>query len=140
MPIRFTCPRGHKMSAPDDKAGSMGKCPQCETIFEVPRPPKSYNGLDVLMAEEVIEFYCPNEHYLRAPAKLQGKRGQCPHCGEKFVVPSLEEEETDSHRTASLAESGEMVALGQIQEVQHQLPQEGQEEVEEIEEIEEVEV
>src|SRR5437870_4014874 len=103
MLIRFTCPRGHKMSAPDDKAGSMGKCPQCETMFEVPRPPKNYNGLDVLVADEVIEFYCPNEHYLRAPAKLQGKRGQCPHCGEKFMVPSSEEEPAASPPRASLA-------------------------------------
>jgi hypothetical protein len=135
--IRFTCPRGHKMSAPADKAGSMGKCPQCQTMFEVPKPPKDYNGLDVLRADEVIEFYCPNEHYLRAPAKLQGKRGQCPHCGEKFVVPSLEEE-AHGNPTATVAETGEMVALGQIQEIgQH--PHEAVEEVEEVEEVEVVE-
>ncbi len=125
------------MSAPADKAGGMGKCPQCQTMFEVPKPPKNYNGTDVLRAEEIIEFYCPNEHYLRAPAKLQGKRGQCPHCGEKFVVPSLEEE-VESHPAAAVAESGEMVALGQIQEIGRQPPP--QEEVEDVEEVEEVEV
>jgi hypothetical protein len=136
--IRFTCPQGHKMSAPAVKAGSMGKCPQCQTMFEVPKPPKDYNGLDVLRAEEIIEFYCPNEHYLRAPAKLQGKRGQCPHCGEKFVVPSLEEEAAAP--TAAVAESGEMVGLGQIQEIGQQPPQEEVEKIEEVEEVEEVEV
>jgi hypothetical protein len=117
MVIRFTCPLGHKISAPADKAGSNGKCPQCQTMFEVPRPPENYNGIDVLRADEIIEFYCPNEHYLRAPARLQGKRGQCPHCGEKFLVPSVDPAPGDPQPTASVAESGEMVAFGQIQEV-----------------------
>jgi len=77
------------MSAPTDKGGSTAKCPQCQTLFEVPVPPAAYNGKDVLKAEEIIEFYCPNEHYLRAPARLQGKPGQCPHCNERFTVPML---------------------------------------------------
>jgi hypothetical protein len=124
------------MSAPADKAGSLGKCPQCQTLFEVPKPPKSYNGTDVLPSEEIIEFYCPNEHYLRAPARLQGKRGQCPHCGERFVVPSLEEE-VPSHPTAAVADAGEMLVPGQIQAIgQPSAREEGQG----IDAVEEVEV
>jgi hypothetical protein len=139
MVIRFTCPRGHKMSAPTDKAGSTGKCPQCQTMFEVPKPPANYNGTDVLRAEEIIEFYCPNEHYLRSPARLQGKRGQCPHCGEKFVVPQIDGEPEGSQPTASVADSGEMVALGQIREASDpRSKQNGP--VEDIEQVEEVEV
>jgi predicted RNA-binding Zn-ribbon protein involved in translation (DUF1610 family) len=89
MLIRFTCPRGHKMSAPAERAGATGKCPECETLFEVPRPPADYDGKALLAAEEIVEFYCPNEHYLRSPARLQGKRGKCPQCGATFVVPSV---------------------------------------------------
>jgi hypothetical protein len=123
------------MSAPAEKAGSNGKCPQCQTMFEVPRPPADYNGTDVLRAEEIIEFYCPNEHYLRAPARLQGKRGQCPHCGERFIVPSVEPEGGDQP-TAAAAESGEMVAAGQIQEVGPKTAAGEGEQVEEIEVVE----
>jgi len=130
MIIRFFCPRGHKMGAPAEKAGSMGKCPQCETLLEVPTPPAGYNGVEVLQADEVLEFYCPNEHYLRSPARLQGKRGQCPHCGEKFVVPSLEEDSPEPQHTAAATESGEVEGVGQIEEVTEE-----QETIEEIETI-----
>jgi hypothetical protein len=38
-----------------------------------------------------IVFLCPQGHKLNAPSRLQGKPGKCPHCGEKFLVPVLEE-------------------------------------------------
>ena len=41
--------------------------------------------------EETIVFLCPNGHRLNGPAHLQGKPGQCPHCGEKFHIPDFEE-------------------------------------------------
>jgi hypothetical protein len=41
--------------------------------------------------EESIMFLCPSGHKLNAPKSLQGKPGKCPHCGEKFLVPVLEE-------------------------------------------------
>jgi rRNA maturation protein Nop10 len=47
-----------------------------------------------------IVFLCPNGHKLNAPSRLQGKPGKCPHCGEKFLVPVLEE-------SADVSESGE---------------------------------
>jgi len=48
---------------------------------------------------EMIVFLCPNGHRLNGPASLEGKPGQCPHCGVKFRVPSrddpIEEEEQE---------------------------------------------
>ena len=34
-----------------------------------------------------IRFRCPNGHKLHVKAFLAGKRGICPHCGEKFQIP-----------------------------------------------------
>jgi hypothetical protein len=42
-------------------------------------------------AKPPIVFLCPNGHKLNAPASLQGKPGKCPHCGERFLVPMLDE-------------------------------------------------
>lgn len=39
-----------------------------------------------------ISFLCPNGHKLNAPASLQGRVGQCPHCKAKFRIPTLVEE------------------------------------------------
>ncbi len=41
--------------------------------------------------EESIVFLCPNGHKLNAPRRMQGRAGQCPHCGAKFIIPNLEE-------------------------------------------------
>ena len=48
---------------------------------------------------ETIVFLCPNGHKLNAPMRLQGKPGKCPHCGDKFLVPLLDD-------VAQLSESG----------------------------------
>jgi hypothetical protein len=34
--IKFLCPSGHPLSAPDNLAGKKGKCPKCNTPFVVP--------------------------------------------------------------------------------------------------------
>ena len=34
-----------------------------------------------------IRFYCPNGHKLNVKEKLAGKRGVCPHCGVKLLIP-----------------------------------------------------
>src|SRR5687768_12612727 len=36
--IKFLCPSGHQLSAPENLAGKAGKCPKCNTPFVVPRP------------------------------------------------------------------------------------------------------
>ncbi len=40
---------------------------------------------------DLIVFLCPNGHRLNGPASLEGKAGQCPHCGVKFRVPSRDD-------------------------------------------------
>ena len=35
-----------------------------------------------------IRFLCPNGHKLNVKAFLAGQRGICPHCGERFLIPS----------------------------------------------------
>ena len=34
-----------------------------------------------------IRFYCPNGHKLNVKEKLAGKRGICPQCGVKLLIP-----------------------------------------------------
>lgn len=34
--IKFLCPNGHQLTAPDHLAGKSGKCPKCSTAFQVP--------------------------------------------------------------------------------------------------------
>jgi hypothetical protein len=36
-----------------------------------------------------IRFSCPNGHKLNVKEHLAGKRGVCPSCGAKFVIPSV---------------------------------------------------
>lgn len=95
MVIRFTCPNGHRLSSPDNTVGRSGKCPQCGEIFKVPaQSTVSGKGSDTKVPspnEEIIEFLCPNGHHLEGPARLAGRGGQCPHCGTRFQIPTLEE-------------------------------------------------
>ncbi len=34
-----------------------------------------------------IRFFCPNGHRLNVKSHLAGKRGYCPHCGVKLLIP-----------------------------------------------------
>lgn len=36
--IKFLCPNGHPLSAPENLAGKPGKCPKCNSPFVVPKP------------------------------------------------------------------------------------------------------
>jgi hypothetical protein len=38
-----------------------------------------------------IRFNCPNGHKLNVKEFLAGKRGVCPQCGAKFIIPTLAE-------------------------------------------------
>jgi hypothetical protein len=35
-----------------------------------------------------IRFLCPNGHKLNVKSFLAGRRGICPHCGERFYIPN----------------------------------------------------
>ena len=67
------------------------------------------------IAEEQIEFLCPNGHRLHGPASLQGKAGECPECGSRFRVPSYDEvpdvEEQQPEQQISITDSDDLVTL-----------------------------
>ncbi|MEX1224428.1 MAG: hypothetical protein WEA31_07760, partial [Pirellulales bacterium] len=44
--IHLKCPRGHALTAPDDKAGKSGKCPECGMRFRVPSPGDSQTAVE----------------------------------------------------------------------------------------------
>ena len=111
--IKFLCPNGHQLSAPENLAGKPGKCPKCSTAFVVPTPEEDADlnppgaeppraappaAANIGMgsgkgkaAHETFVFLCPNGHKLNGPPSLKGKPGQCPHCGAKFRIPSDED-------------------------------------------------
>jgi hypothetical protein len=86
MTIEVLCPKGHRLACRDDRAGTWGKCPRCNSPVRIP----SVNGQD---APSEIVFLCPNGHRLHGPAKLQGLPGKCPHCQSKFRIPVHGEDE-----------------------------------------------
>ena len=47
-----------------------------------------------------IRFTCPSGHKLHVKAFLAGKRGVCPHCGAKFVIPTVQGAEQSPLRPA----------------------------------------
>jgi hypothetical protein len=123
MVIKFLCPNGHQLNAPENMAGKKGKCPKCQSAFVVPtleevaaaeaeespelveQPSAGEEaGQEAptipaagsgkdLPASDVFVFLCPNGHRLNGPPSLKGKPGQCPHCGARFRIPTDDEEE-----------------------------------------------
>jgi hypothetical protein len=57
-----------------------------------------------------IRFNCPNGHKLNVKEFLAGKRGVCPQCGAKFVIPMPAE--------AAVTESPQPVGIGLSQSVE----------------------
>jgi len=92
MILRLVCPNGHRLATGDNLAGKRGKCPKCGAAFVVPKASPANQEPIPVDADDTIEFLCPNGHVLRGPARLQGRPGQCPHCGEKFRIPNYDEE------------------------------------------------
>lgn len=130
--IRFACPNGHPLTAPDYLAGKPGKCPKCQATFLVPDTPSGSgsvgSGLAVagsaaaetsgsvvtpaagsgtgLPPGEVFVFLCPNGHKLHGPPSLKGKPGQCPHCGARFLIPTDEDVAPSASESSSPQPSG----------------------------------
>jgi rRNA maturation protein Nop10 len=132
--IEFLCPNGHRIRCAAEQAGRAAKCPRCGVDFRVPNPAKldianaadsdpnvarpefTDSGLSnqkssssgkLVSKESQIEFLCPNGHRLFGPAKLQGKAGQCPECGSRFIIPTYDEApaEAESAPPAAVAET-----------------------------------
>lgn len=147
--IKFLCPNGHPLSAPENLAGKPGKCPKCNTAFVVPKPaelapqpatpelaalaksespavaaapevPAMGSGTE-LPAGEVFVFLCPNGHKLNGPPSMKGKPGQCPHCGARFRIPTDEDVE----------QAEEEVPTGEAEAEEEEIPQ-GQPEEESV--------
>ncbi len=68
-------------------ADSGELAPPEESLAPSPEQPAASGG------DDMIVFLCPNGHRLNGPTRLQGKAGQCPHCGERFRIPVLDEME-----------------------------------------------
>jgi hypothetical protein len=112
--MKFLCPNGHSLTAPENLAGKTGKCPKCNASFIVPQPddvgqstnlvaasgsavtPAMGSGKNLGAGGEIFVFLCPNGHKLNGPPSLKGKPGQCPHCGARFLIPTDEEIEAAS--------------------------------------------
>jgi hypothetical protein len=112
--MKFLCPNGHSLTAPENLAGKSGKCPKCNASFIVPRPdevgdsanlvaasgstvtPAMGSGMNLAAGGEIFVFLCPNGHKLNGPPSLKGKPGQCPHCGARFLIPTDEDIEAAS--------------------------------------------
>lgn len=52
-----------------------------------------------------IRFLCPNGHKLNVKTFLAGKRGLCPYCGAKFLIPA----DSQKTRVAALEETASAV-------------------------------
>ncbi|MEX0936825.1 MAG: DUF4339 domain-containing protein [Pirellulales bacterium] len=49
-----------------------------------------------------IKFYCPSGHRLHVKESLAGRRGVCPHCGERVIIPVPQAvQDTSTHRVSS---------------------------------------
>src|SRR3954469_1262062 len=57
-----------------------------------------------------IRFNCPNGHKLNVKEFLAGKRGVCPQCGAKFIIPIT--------GYAPAAEIPQPVGVGQSQSIE----------------------
>lgn len=89
----------------DSAAGKSGGA----VVPEIPKPAnliQPYVEGEEPGADEIL-FLCPNGHKLRGPGSLGGKAGECPECGEQFLVP--EEEVEEPAATPQPAELGQFL-------------------------------
>src|SRR5262245_39584530 len=73
-----------------------------------------------------IKFHCPNGHKLNVKAFLAGKKGICPKCGTKMLIPTVSEpglvnsdgdsdiEETDPSQPAAKSNGSGAVATAPV--------------------------
>jgi len=66
--IKFLCPNGHPLSAPENLAGKPGKCPKCGTPFVVPKPNDAAPAAAPTAVEAASSPATPAGPQLAAPA------------------------------------------------------------------------
>jgi len=54
MAISLKCPNGHKLTTNESKAGKKGKCPVCQSVFEIPASPTARQN--VLTESAVLDI------------------------------------------------------------------------------------
>lgn len=124
--IKFLCPNGHPLTAPENLVGRPGKCPKCNAPFVVPPAddedeelstgadsaimPAMGSGKNLTGSGELFVFLCPNGHKLNGPPSLKGKPGQCPHCGARFIIPT--DEDIDEAEQAALRQQYDASSAG----------------------------
>jgi hypothetical protein len=88
-------------------------------MFLVPEAPTSAaadtSKSAIKPGADSISFLCPNGHKLSGPRALQGKAGQCPHCGSKFRIPNYDEPEQSPSKSRFKTEEDD-IPLGEIVE------------------------
>jgi hypothetical protein len=67
---------------------------------------------------DLIVFLCPNGHRLNGPSSLEGKPGQCPHCGVKFRVPTRDDPVEEEDHEPPLASPGSGTGIQALDTVQ----------------------
>lgn len=58
-----------------------------------------------------VRFQCPQGHKLHVKAELAGKRGVCPECGVRFIVPSFSGGRAEVAGGAATAPSGDSIVI-----------------------------
>jgi hypothetical protein len=126
--MKFLCPNGHPLNAPENLAGKSGKCPRCNKSFIVPHPddvrgnanlvaasgsavtPAMGSGTNLNSAGDIFVFLCPNGHKLNGPPSLKGKPGQCPHCHARFIIPTDEDIAAAEQAEEEMSDDDELAA------------------------------
>ena len=81
MPIEFACTHCAKqVRVPDGSEGKRCKCPECQSILNVP-------NLEVETFDIKLEVPCPRcDFILVCDPALEGTRGLCPNCKLIFTI------------------------------------------------------
>lgn len=82
MAIRFTCPCGNALSAPDHLAGRRGKCPKCGQVLNVP-------GQGIPSPDIVLPTYTAYTSYEGKHGGTVELKGKVQHRNQSFIAPIL---------------------------------------------------
>jgi len=83
--IKFLCPNGHPLSAPENLAGKPGKCPKCSTPFVVPRPDEAIPAPAAVEAANAPAT--PTTPQLTAP--VSSLAGTAPAAAPALETPAM---------------------------------------------------
>ncbi len=72
-----------------------------------------------------IRFYCPNGHKLNVKSFQAGRRGICPYCGAKIIIPSQSTRKSSKAEAAARGEGDQEIVL-QSDPAEPAMPQAGE--------------